>query len=257
MLSPYRRHRENCKHKSRRYKSCSCPIWVQGVLNDVVIRRSLDLTSWEAANRKIREMEITGDTDVVSVKDACGRWIDDRASSVKPASLKKYREIEKELVERFGNMPVHRVPVDDVSKMKEDWISVRKYSKLTAAKRLELVRAFFSFCNEREWTDRNPAKSVKIKMPKQVPTLPFSDAEIEKLTWAIDTMRDIHPQIPESTERKYRAKFLLMLHSGIRISDAVVMQRDRIKKGKLLYTSVKTTTPVWCPLPKNVLDALA
>ena len=55
-----------------------------------------------------------------------------------------------------------------------------------------------------------------MKAPKvrHVPTLPFSGAEIEKLLWAIDTIREIHTQIPESTERKLRAMILLILHTA-------------------------------------------
>ena len=49
---------------------------------------------------------------------------------------------------------------------------------------------------------------------------------------------------------------LLLLDSGIRISDGVVMKPDRIRSGKLLLHTQKTGTPVWCPLKPHVLDAL-
>jgi hypothetical protein len=49
---------------------------------------------------------------------------------------------------------------------------------------------------------------------------------------------------------------LLLFHSGIRISDGVVMKPDRIRSGKLLLHTQKTGTPVWCPLMPHVLDAL-
>jgi hypothetical protein len=48
-------------------------------------------------------------------------------------------------------------------------------------------------------------------------------------------------------EKKLRAIVLLILHSGIRISDVVLLQRDRIKDGKMLIYTQKTGTPVWCP----------
>jgi integrase len=80
---------------------------------------------------------------------------------------------------------------------------------------------------------------------------------MEKLLWAIDSIREIHPQMPEATSRKLKAIVLLILHSGMRISDVVMLSRDRIKDGNLLTYTQKTGTAVWCPLPKIVTDALA
>jgi len=47
-----------------------------------------------------------------------------------------------------------------------------------------------------------------------------------------------------------------MRYSGVRISDAVTVKRDRIKNGKLFLYAAKTGKPVYVPLPKNVLDIL-
>jgi integrase len=56
--------------------------------------------------------------------------------------------------------------------------------------------------------------------------------------------------------RRMRALVLLLIFSGLRISDAVTLSRDRIRADKLfLYTS-KAGTPVYLPLPPLVLDAL-
>ncbi|MGB6690113.1 MAG: site-specific integrase [Terracidiphilus sp.] len=97
---------------------------------------------------------------------------------------------------------------------------------------------------------------MKAPVVRQVPTLPFSEDEVKKLLWAVDSFREIHPQILESTERRLRAVILLILHSGMRISDVVLLKRERITDGKLLIYTQKTGTPVSCPLPKIVLDAL-
>ena len=45
MLTIYRRHRKNCKQRidGRGYRRCLCPIWVDGSLNGVEIRKSLRL----------------------------------------------------------------------------------------------------------------------------------------------------------------------------------------------------------------------
>jgi hypothetical protein len=57
MLTLYRRHTRDCTFfgKNRHAKGANacaarCPIWVQGTLRGETIRRSLNLTSWEAAS---------------------------------------------------------------------------------------------------------------------------------------------------------------------------------------------------------------
>ena len=65
-----------------------------------------------------------------------------------------------------------------------------------------------------------------------------------KLLWAVDTLPQIHPLIPISAEKKIRAMILLIRYSGIRVSDAVVMKRDRITDGKLFLYTPKTWTRV-------------
>src|SRR6185437_13910692 len=113
MLTPYRRHRADCKHRSRRYKGCSCPIWVQGVLHDATIRRSLDLTSWEAANRKIRELEIHGDAHSVSLSEAIARFMDDiKAAKLSAGMIAKYQNLTEELKAELGDIPVRSVTID-------------------------------------------------------------------------------------------------------------------------------------------------
>ena len=62
MLTIYRRHLKTCDHKGdgRKYRRCRCPIWVDGFLGDVEIRKSLELRDWEKAQTTIREWEAEG-----------------------------------------------------------------------------------------------------------------------------------------------------------------------------------------------------
>ena len=67
MLTRFRRHRENCPHKSkgRRYTRCRCPIWTDGYARGKRILKSLKTTDWQDAGRKIQRME---DPDAVKTK---------------------------------------------------------------------------------------------------------------------------------------------------------------------------------------------
>src|ERR1035438_9422294 len=251
MLTPYRRHRADCKHRSRRYKACSCPIWIQGTLNDSPVRRSLDMTSWEAAIKKIRELELHG--QIMSVADCVDRFLDDRKSmNLSEAMMRKYRNVCEELKDQLGKRPVRSVMVDDVRRLRERW----KFAAITSQKRLEMIRKFFGFCVDSEWLDRNPAKRVKLPPAKYMPTLPFTDQEMEKILWAAESIREAHPKIPKGTEKKLKALVLLMRYSGIRISDAVMFRREQLKDGKLFLQQEKTKHLVWVPLPKHVINAV-
>jgi len=254
MLTLYRRHRAGCKHRSRRYTKCFCPIWVQGVLRDESMRRSLDLTNWEAASRLIRDWEIHGEPETMTVREACDRFIADaKARNLKEPSLKKYGHVTEELKRTFGDLPLRRVNVDDVRRVREAWT----LSGTTTRKRLELVRGFFAFCLASGWIQLNPGKALKAPVGGAVPTMPYSEAEWEKIVWAMDAYKEIHRQSPIRICQQLRALVLLMRYSGLRISDAVLLKRERIdRSGRLFLHQAKTRHPVLIPLPKVVLDAL-
>ena len=49
---------------------------------------------------------------------------------------------------------------------------------------------------------------------------------------------------------------LLLRYSGLRIRDAATLSRNRIQGDKLFLYTAKTGTPVYCPLPPVVIEAL-
>jgi len=69
VLTIYRRHVKDCEHRSegRKYRRCRCPIWVDGILNGVELRESLDLRDWEKAQQRIRKWEAEGTPEIVQV----------------------------------------------------------------------------------------------------------------------------------------------------------------------------------------------
>jgi integrase/recombinase XerD len=105
--------------------------------------------------------------------------------------------------------------------------------------------------------DRNPANVVRLPVVNFEPTLPFTEEEMESILWACDMVRDKHPNMDAGIEKRLKALVLLLRYSGLRITDAVTLQKDKIKGGKLFLYQTKTKYPVWVPLPGMVLDALA
>jgi integrase/recombinase XerD len=227
---------------------------VQGLLDGKPVRHSLDLTSWEAAQKRIRDLEIHGEKNLISVEDACARWIADcEARGLQETTLRKYRERKRELCEVFGKIPVRSVSIEDVRRLRESW----KVKASSTGKRLEILRNFFAFCVASEWIAQSPARGIKPPKVRQSPTLPFSAEEWEKILWALDSYEELHPNRIRRTALQLRAIALLMRYSGIRISDAVSLKRDRIDgTGRLFLYQAKTGQPVQIPLPKVVLKAL-
>jgi integrase len=225
------------------------------VLRGEAIRKSLDLTNWEAANRLIMEWEVSGPDKNVSVNDACERFVADVESrGIGPAQTAKYKLLTRELIAEFGTLPVKAISVDDLRKFREGW----KLSAISASKKLERLRSFFSFCESSGWVEKNPARGVKSPQAKQLPTLPFSDGEWKDILTALDVYGEIHVQSPSTIQRQLRALILLMRYSGLRISDAVSLKRDRIDdEGRLFIYQAKTGHPVSLPIPRCVREALA
>ncbi len=59
MLAIYRRHQADCKfkHLGRKHPNCQCPIWAARHLERTEYKTSLDLGSWEAAHKLVRDSE--------------------------------------------------------------------------------------------------------------------------------------------------------------------------------------------------------
>jgi site-specific recombinase XerD len=189
----------------------------------------------------------------LTVADAAERFIKDcEARKLSEAMIRKYRHVTEEIKQEFGRAPLRSLMVDDVRRVRESW----KLAPVTTQKRLEMVRKFFRFCVDSGWMDKNPAKAIQTPVVEYDPTLPFNDEEMEKILWAADAIREAHPKMPTGIERKLTALILLMRYSGIRISDAVMFRRDRLKDGKLFLRQAKTKHSVWVPLPSNVIKAL-
>ena len=255
VLTIFRRHLRSCKSaaKGRKHRSCGCPISVEGTIHGEKIRKALDLRSWEAATRLIRDWEVNGTSESLTARKAAERFLSDReAMKLSDAMLRKYRNVTVEIQNTFGDIPVRSLTADDVRRLRESW----KLAPITTQKRLEMVRKFFKFCLDSDWIEKNPARSVESPVADYDPTLPFTDKEMERILWAAESIREAHPKIPAETPKKLKALILLMRYSGIRISDAVMFKRDSLKDGKLFLRQTKTKHPVWVPLPKHVVDAI-
>ena len=242
-----------CPHRLRAQKKCQCPIWAQGTLHGKWIKKSLDLRNWEAAQRLVRDWEggreKTSDTTVAL---ACQAFTKDcEARKLSDASLDKYTLLAKELKDSFGKRPVASLSLPEMRQYRESW----KMAPVSARKKLERLRTFFKFCIESGWARENLARLIKPPLARPMPTLPFTDSEIEKILWATE----VYPNkgiYGLDSGRRVRAFINLLRYSGLRIRDAATLSRDKLHENKLLLYTQKTGQPVWLPLPRKVAEEL-
>jgi integrase/recombinase XerD len=260
MLTIYRRHKKACghRHKGRRYRGCRCPIWVDGFLAGKEMRESLDLCDWQKAQDKVREWEaedrVIQEVAPPEPKTLQSAWesfiADGTARGLRERTIKKYGYFRKRM-ETFakdrGLRFLIEFNVETLTQFRATWNS----QNLSALKKLELLRAFFQFCQDQEWIDKNPARKIKNPKITHRPTLPFTEDEVLRILVACDKFEG-----SLLTGLRLRALMLLLRFSGLRIGDAVTLARNRIQDEKLFLYTAKTGTPVYVPLPDVLLRAL-
>ena len=244
MLTIYRRHRAGCKFKGRRAK-CFCPIWAQGMLRGKPVRKSLDVTSWEAAQKTARDLEIAGD-DVPSVKEACNRFI----------AYQKSRKLSGDTIRKFEILfaefaafkcLVSALTPDEVSKVVEEW----DLAPSSANKKLERLRSFFNFCVDRGWIDKSPAKGMRGVKETAIDKKPYEGAELEKIAWAIPLF-PIKGIYGEKNRERIAAFVAVLRWTGLRIRDVVQLKWSTIADGYITLRTHKNGKPVRLPVHAEI-----
>jgi integrase len=227
---------------------------VEGTLRGEKIRRSLDLTAWEAASDLVLEWEAAGEIGVVkpevpTLAEAVAKFLADaRARHLSWDTIRKYEYLlERRLIpwaESQGYRLLKQLDVDRVRHFRNSWSD----GSSTAAKNLERLRAFLRFCQAARWIKENPALALKPPKVTSPPTMPFTRDEMTKILDACEKYR--------GRKERVRAFVLTMRYSGLRIGDTATLKRDRLHGNKILLYQAKTGTPVYVPIPDFVAEAL-
>ena len=167
MLQIFRRHYPPCPYKSRRYRRCNCPLWVQGSVGGEWIKKSLNVTSWEAASDLVTAWTASGQIGVVRpdippLKEAVEKFIADaKAQQLNWETLRKY---ETFLDRRFlpwceskGYRLLKQITPSALADFRKTW----QDGALYATKNIERLRSFFRFCGRMKWASENPALALK------------------------------------------------------------------------------------------------
>jgi integrase len=263
VLTLFRRHLQDCPHKSRRYRRCQCPIHVEGSLRGEKIRKGLDLTSWEAASDLIAAWNASGvigvvKPDVPTVAEAVAKFFEDAtARKLQPPTIKKLKNLlEKRLLpwcQHRGYRLLKQLDVDALRQFRTTWPD----ASISAYKNLERLRSFFRFCHQAGWTGTNPA--LALKPPKLADKSKRVKVFTPKQLQAILEACYKYPQqnvYGHNNRARVRALILTLRYSGMRIGDCVGLAKSHLEGNKLFLNTEKSGSKIYVPLPPEAVEAL-
>lgn len=256
MLKPYRRHVKECRYQGKKNapgNRCTCPIWCDGSLPHEKgrIRCTLSTGDWQAAAKRIHEMEVMGeipkDTRILLTVAVDVFMADCKARGLTRGTLKKYDVMlyqMQEFAKLTGLTFVHEWEPASCTTFRGTWAD----APLSASKKLERFKTFWKFCVDQNWVEKTPAGGVKRPLVPDYETQPFNRDEMQSLLKNCWKMQE---------NRRVRAFVLLLRYSGLRMGDAASLSKNRIdSNGRLFLYTEKSTTPVMLPLPPFVIQAL-
>jgi integrase/recombinase XerD len=247
VLTVYRRHRKKCNFRDDRVsKKCRCTLWATGTLEGKPYRRSLKTRSFERAQSIIREIESgphEAPKKIITLDHALKAFIVDcETRHLSDATLRKYRLLKATLqgYARHQNISdIHSCTPDALRGFRAS----RDIGARTAAKELERLRAFFRFCVENGWLDKNPATNLKAPQVKINPRIPFDEQEVQNITAQAKDAREL-------------AFILTLRHTGLRIGDASLLRTSQFTENRIHLYTTKAGTPVSLLIPDNLAALL-
>jgi integrase/recombinase XerD len=195
---------------------------------------------------------------VLTVASAVKEYLDDCAARhLAPSTVTSYRNV----LVPFGHYCENR-NLRQVRGLRLDefrgFRAYREVSVKTQRKEIEHLRAFCAFCVQHGWLKENYAKLLRMPEDDGPVTMPYERDEVASLLAACDQMTNFHEANAERARKRARALVLLLLYGGLRISDAVRLERSRVdKSGRILMYAMKTGVPLYVKLHPDCLSALA
>jgi site-specific recombinase XerD len=234
-------------------------IWADGVLGEKETRLSVGTRDWTKAQKTVRDWEVSEkiveDTAAVTLAVAWTALLADLKTRVSYETLRKYKTLESQMT-AWGNdrglKLLSEFDLDALSQFRQTW----KDSQRTASKKVERLRALFSFALDRRWVTENPAKKIKLPKLSLCPTMPLTHEEMVKILAACDGLQASAQPSARLGAHRVKTLILLMRYTGLRVSDAVTFSTDRLNGKKIFLYTAKTGVPVYSILPDFVLREL-
>lgn len=261
MLSTYARHSNDCPKKDDiRWKRCRCPKWINGTLDGQFIRRTAKTRSWEKAEELKRTWEEAASpkkVEPVTIEGAIEAYLADaKARELREATLYKLRIIFRKQFLAWAKVKGLRFLKEIDLSLLRDYRATWKDGAMAKKKKQERLIGFFWFCVRAGWLATNPTQGLGKISVDATPTDYFTRDEFEKIIDATYLYRENRWEQGDSNGARLRALTLLMRWSGLRIRDAITLERSRLVGDSILLYQAKTRTPVYVPLPPDVAETL-
>ena len=278
-LNEYRRHAPDCKLTKPSQMNCNCPIWAVGRVHGERFRRSLGTRNRQKARQKINQL-LGQEPDAPHEEPAKASPTVSAAFADHLKFLRNLRREESTITSYQGTFKAFEAfcerrlfrTVDQMNRsLFEQYMAARKVTPKTLDKEFQHLTSFCARGIELGWLETNFAKKVELPKADGVSTLPFKEVEAKAILAACARLGERSSQrggyasysasqIDE--ERRYaRALVLVLLTTGLRISDAVNLQRAKVfadRKGatRLRIRTEKTGVTVTLRLPNATVQAL-
>jgi integrase len=273
-LTIYRRHASGCPIKiASKLDGCECPIWVHGRLRGVRRRESLDTRSLATAIVR-RDARLAGPPSPdptpgagihvagskganTTLAEASQEFFDSKARK-SSRTVGAYECVIGHFchwAEAKGLVYLKDIDTPHIHSYFRTFSNgVKPWSSATCNSYLTYLRVFFRFCQRRRWIAFLPTADPDLNFEHASRRTPFTPAQIILIIAAIDLL-------PAEDQARARALILLMLYSGMRISDATFLERESIhpKTNVLDFWVIKTRHQIKRPfvLHKQAVKALA
>jgi site-specific recombinase XerD len=219
--------------------------------NSKRVRTSLKTRDLQRAARRLAEMEQESlGRPRKTLNDAVEAFQAQHAEHA-PETQRKYKRVLNYLNDYCAREPLRYVDQVNVESL-DGYALWRNKENWTWIKEIEILRQFFEFCRDREWTRTNPAKALKRpRLLEANDVKPFTSAEIVRIIAACG-------QIGRANYERLRARamVLLMRYAGLRVSDVVTLSRDHIRGSHLEKRAIKNHRLIRVALHPDVLKAL-
>ena len=267
MLSVYTRHHPDCKYAGdKQWRRCNCPKWIWGAHNGRFVRQSAKTHSWEQAEENRQKLQEglgrsnephpplsptvahspkpapvpellaplapqTQPRPRTTVEAAVEAYLTDaRSRELESSTLSKLETIFRKQLLGWTKVQgidyLDQIDLDALLCFRASWIDGR----LAKQKKQSRVIGFFWACVRRGYIAQNPCMGLgKIKVV-QVPTDYFPRDEFQRIldaTWRCGDRRGGTVSV-EDNRTRLRTMTLLMRWSGLRIRDAVTLERHRL-----------------------------
>lgn len=261
MLSVYTRHSARCpKVDDPNWKRCRCPKWINGTLIGRFIRKTAKTRSWEKAEELSRQWEVAASPqkiEPIRIEAAVEAYLADaKARELREATLYKLKGIfQKQFLAWAKDNGLRFLKEIDLRLLREfraTWTG----GALAKKKKQERLIGFFWFCIRAGWLTTNPTQGLGRIAVDATPTDYFLKEEFDKIIDATHLYRENRWEQGDTNSTRLRTLTLLMRWSGLRIRDAVTLERSRLVGDSVLLYQAKTRTPVYVPLPPEVAEAL-